>query len=74
MRKIAIAKDGTALSRKEKDWMFNYLDRLDDAVENGEITEEEARQELLEYEARCQMEELFDENGDPYRDFLGNPW
>lgn len=52
--------------------------RLDYAVESGQITEQEAMyewQEAMNEElTRRQMEEQFDENGDPYRDFLGNPW
>ena len=52
------------------------MDRLDDLVESGEISEEEARWEMrmLEAETQQYMDEHFDMNGDPYEDFLGNPW
>ena len=48
------------------------MNRLDDMVESEEITEAEARQERYEYQN--DMAEYFDMNGDPYTDFLGNPW
>lgn len=31
-------------------------------------------QEAEEYIAQCELAEQYDENGDPYRDFEGNPW
>ena len=52
--------------------------RLDYALEQGEITEQEAmdewQQAMYEETVKRQMDESFDENGDPYRDFFGNPW
>lgn len=54
--------------------MCDFMNRLNDAVENGELTEEEAYREMLEYQTQQQMAEMYDENGDPYRDFMGNPW
>ena len=52
--------------------------RLDRAVEEGMISEQEAREEwedaMREEQTRRYMEEYFDDNGDPYCDFLGNPW
>lgn len=42
--------------------------------EEPEEDEEEAMREWCEAEAQRYMAEHFDENGDPYRDFLGNPW
>ena len=54
--------------------MDDFMYRLDRAVESGELNEEEAREEMREYEAYLQMQMEFDQNGDPYMDFLGNPW
>ena len=31
-------------------------------------------QEAREYMAQVEMAEQYDINGDPYRDFMGNPW
>lgn len=53
------------------DWAYDTLDKL---VENGEMTEEEAREEYREYQAQQKMNEMYDMNGDPYNDFNGNPW
>lgn len=54
--------------------MDDFEDRLSKAVDDGELTEEEAYREMLEYQTQQQMAEMYDENGDPYRDFMGNPW
>ena len=50
------------------------MNRLDDMVESGEMTKAEAREEWYEYQAQQYMADHFDMNGDPYTDFLGNPW
>ena len=50
------------------------MNRLDDMVESGEMTEAEAREEWYEYQTQQYMADHFDMNGDPYTDFLGNPW
>ena len=58
------------MTREEFEEMRNHVDGLED------IPADEAFK-MME-EAECQfaneMAEQFDENGDPYRDFWGNPW
>ena len=43
-----------------------------DIFEN--MSEEEMRDEIREYEVHLEMGKMFNENGDPHRDFNGNPW
>ena len=56
----------------------NLESHLDGAIERGEIDEHDAWLEMQEAEAEYllaqEMQEHFDMNGDPYRDFEGNPW
>ena len=39
-----------------------------------ELEQERWQQEMNEQQMREEMEKMFDLNGDPINDFLGNPW